>query len=192
MTDARTLNAQHHDEKIARIRSNPDLSEHAKRRMIGEIHQEAIAEHTRLTEESREAREEALRSAERKVLGISYPERASAHEKALIALSYRNARDRAERAASDRQNTDALAELLDRAETSGDAQLAEATYHVATLRGARSVADAYLADRPAARRRWEAYVEARQEADPLSVNALVGVVAPPTPLGARLESGEGT
>ena len=51
MTDARTLNAQHHDEKIAHIRSNPDLSEHAKRRMIGEIHQEAIAEHARLTQE---------------------------------------------------------------------------------------------------------------------------------------------
>jgi hypothetical protein len=34
-------------------------------------------------------------------------------------------------------------------------------------------------------------VEARLEADPLSVNALVGVVAPPTPLGARLKSGRG-
>jgi hypothetical protein len=181
MTDARTVNAQRHDEKIARIRSNPDLSEHAKRRMIGEIHREAVAEHARLTQEAREAREEAVRSAERKVLGISYPERASAHEKALIALSYRDARDRAERAASDGQNTDALAELLERAETSGDAQLAEAAYHVATLRGSRPIADAYLADRPAARRQWEAYVEARQEADSLTVNALAGVVGPQRP-----------
>ena len=90
MTDTRTLNTQRHDEKIARIRSNPDLSEHAKRRMIGETHREAVAEHARLTQE---VREEAVRSAERKMLGISYPERASAHEKALIALSYRDARD---------------------------------------------------------------------------------------------------
>lgn len=70
MTDARTLNAQRHNEKIARIRANPDLSEHAKRCKIGEIHQEALAEHSQLTEE---AREEAVRSAERKVLGISLP-----------------------------------------------------------------------------------------------------------------------
>ena len=66
---------------------------------------------------------------------------------------------------------------MERAETSGDAQLAEAAYHVATLRGARAIADAYLADRPAARRRWEAYVEARQEDDPLRVNALAGALA---------------
>jgi hypothetical protein len=112
VTDARTLNTQRHDEKIARIRSNPDLSEHAKRRMIGETHREAVAEHARLTQEAREAREEAVRSAERKVLGISYPERASAHEKALIALSYRDARDRAERAAADTDNPDALAEIM--------------------------------------------------------------------------------
>jgi hypothetical protein len=177
VTDARTLNTQRHDEKIARIRSNPDLSEHAKRRMIGETHREAVAEHARLTQEAREAREEAVRSAERKVLGISYPERASAHEKALIALSYRDARDRAERAAADTDNPDALAEIMERAETSGDAQLAEAAYHVATLRGARAIADAYLADRPAARGRWEAYVEARQEDDPLRVNALAGALA---------------
>jgi hypothetical protein len=51
MTDARTLNAQRHDEKIVPIRSNPDLNEHAKRRMIQEIHQEALAEHARLTED---------------------------------------------------------------------------------------------------------------------------------------------
>jgi hypothetical protein len=119
VTDARTLNTQRHDEKIARIRSNPDLSEHAKRRMIGETHREAVAEHARLTQEAREAREEAVRSAERKVLGISYPERASAHEKALIALSYRDARDRAERAAADTDNPDALAEIMERGDLGG-------------------------------------------------------------------------
>jgi hypothetical protein len=122
-----------------------------------------------------------VRSAERKVLGISYPERASAHEKALIALSYRDARDRAERAAADTDNPDALAEIMERAESSGDAQLAEAAYHVATLRGAWAIADAYLADRPAARRRWETYILARQEVDPLTVDALASVVGPQRP-----------
>ena len=82
---------------------------------------------------------EAIR--EHKVFAISYPERASASEKALIALSYRDARDRAERAAADRGNQDALEDLLDRAEKAGDAQLAEAAYHVATV-GSRAAAPA--------------------------------------------------
>jgi hypothetical protein len=122
---------------------------------------------------------------------ISYAERASTSEKALIALSYRDARDaryRAERAAADRENQGALKDLLDRAEKTGDAQLAEAAYHVATLRGARRVTDAYLADRPTARRRWDSYVEARQEADPRNVGVLASAVWPQRPpelAGAR-------
>ena len=154
MTDTAT-NARQHEEQIERIRRNPDLSDQAKRRMIREIHEDAAREHSRLVGEAREAREQAVRSAERMVFAISYPGRASVSEKALIALSYRDARDRAERAASDRENPDALEDLMDRAEKTGDAQLAEAAYHVATLRGARHVANAYLAERPTARRRWE-------------------------------------
>jgi hypothetical protein len=150
MTDTAT-NARQHEEKIARIRSNRDLSDQAKRRMIREIHEEAAREHNRLVAEAREAREQAVRSAERNVFAISYPECASASEKALIVLSYRDARDRAERAAENRDDPNPLEDLLDRAESTGDTQLAEAAYHVATLRGARSVAEAYLADRPTAR-----------------------------------------
>jgi len=99
----------------------------------------------------------------------------------MIELSYRDARDRAERAAADRDSPDALEDLLDRAEKTGDAQLAEAAYHVATLRGTRHVANAYLAERPTARNRWEDYVEARQEADPLNMNVLASVVGPQRP-----------
>ena len=125
MTDTAT-NARQHEEKIARIRSNRDLSDQAKQRMIREVHEDASREHNRLVTEAREAREEAVRSAESKVFAISYPERATASEKALIALSYRDARDRAERAAADRENQGALEDLWDRAEKTGDAQLAEA------------------------------------------------------------------
>jgi hypothetical protein len=180
MTDTAT-NARQHGDKIERIRSNRDLSAQAKQRMIREVHEEAAREHSRLVAEASEAREEAVRSAERKVFAISYPERASVSEKALIALSYRDARDRAERAAVDSENPDALEDLLDRAEKTGDPQLAEAAYHVATLRGARRVADTYLAERPTARRRWESYVEARREADPRNVGVLASVVGPRRP-----------
>ena len=70
---------------------------------------------------------------------------------------------------------------MDRAEKTGDAQLAEAAYHTATLRGARHVANAYLAERPTAQRRWEAYVEVRQGADPLNMDVLASVVGPQRP-----------
>jgi hypothetical protein len=180
MTDTAT-NARQHEERIARIRANPDLNQDAKRRMIREIHEEASREHSRLVAEAREEREAAVQYTESKVFAISYPERATASEKAIIALSYRDARDRAERAAEDRENPDALVDLLDRAEKSGDAQLAEAAYHVATLRGARHIAEAYLADRPTAKRRWESYVEARQEADPRNLDVLASVVGPRRP-----------
>ena len=50
-----------------------------------------------------------------------------------------------------------------RAERTGDPELADAVYHVATERGERSVADAYLEKRPKAKRRWEEFVAASQE-----------------------------
>jgi hypothetical protein len=51
-----------------------------------------------------------------------------------------------------------------RAERTGDVELADAVYHVATERGERSVADAYLERRPNQKRRWEEFVTASQEA----------------------------
>jgi hypothetical protein len=168
MTEAITDNLKSHQQEVERIRNNPDLSDEAKRRMIDEATARAAEESTRLQNEEREAIEEAVASAERKVLSIAFPERASASERAMIAMSYRDALDRAERAASDRDNPDALSELLDRAEKSGDDQLTRAIYHLATLRGNRVVAEAYLESRPKERQWWERYVEARREAQGLT------------------------
>ncbi len=68
--------------------------------------------------------------------------------------SLRNAREELER-------------LLERAERTQDPELAAAVYHVATERGERSVADAYLETRPKERQRWEEYVAAQTEAQSL-------------------------
>ncbi len=57
--------------------------------------------------------------------------------------------------------------FLERAERTGDPELAAAVYHVATERGERSVADAYLETRPKERQRWEEYVEAHTESQSL-------------------------
>jgi hypothetical protein len=163
MTEAITENLVSHQEEIERIRNNPDLSPEAKRRLMGEANKRAHEENRRLQAEERQALQESVAAAERKVLGISYPERSSTSERAMIAMSYRDARREAESAAS--ESMDGLSELLDRAEKSGDTQLAEAVYHVATLRGDRGVAESYLTSRPKERARWERYVEARREAE---------------------------
>jgi hypothetical protein len=162
MSEAMTENLVRHQEKVERIQANPDLSDEAKQRLVAEATERAAEESARLKAEEREAIAKALESAERLVLSISYPERASAHERAMIAMSYRNARRQAESVA---ESGEGLSDLLEQAENTGDAQLAEAVYHVATLRGSRAVADAYLESRPRERRRWEAYVEARREAE---------------------------
>ena len=165
MSEAMTKNIMAHQREVERIRANPDLSAEAKRRMIGEATERAAEESKRLREEERDALQQTLASAEKKVLSIPYPERSSTAERATIALSYRDALDRAEKAAADHDNPDVFPDLLERAEVSGDELLAVAVYHTATRRGARHVADAYLASRPTARRNWERYREARREAE---------------------------
>ena len=60
-----------------------------------------------------------------------------------------------------------LDRLLARAERTQDPELADAVYHVATERGERTIADAYLEARPKAKGRWEEYVAARTEANQL-------------------------
>jgi len=180
VTEQISQNRTRHAQQIEGIRADRNLSDEAKRRKIGALNEAALQEHRRLVEEERRDRAQAIEQAERKLLGISYPKGAGTHEKAIMAMSYRDARDRAERAASDRENPDALADMLDRAEKTGDAQLAEAVFHVATMRGERKVADAYLGERPALRMRWEGYVAARQEAD--SIVGLMALAVPPSRL----------
>jgi hypothetical protein len=179
--DTISENRARHAREVERIQSDGDLSPEAKRRKVAALTEAAQEEHARLLEKQRQERMEAIEQAERKLLGISYPERASAHQKAMIAMSYRDARDRAERAAGDRDNTDALAELLERAEVCGDALLAEAIFHVTTTRGDRRVAEAYLAGRPVMQGRWERYVELRREAD--SFGGLLSAAMSPRSVG---------
>ncbi len=104
-------------------------------------------------------------------MGIRYPMTATDADKELARMSYRDAYDRAEKAAAIEgvegiyESREALATLLERAERSGDLHLADAVYHVAITRGIREVADSYLESRPTERQRWEDYSEARRAAE---------------------------
>ncbi len=71
MSEAMTENLVRHQQEVERIRANPDLSESAKRRMISEATSRGAEENGRLRKEERKAIQEAIESAERKVLSIS-------------------------------------------------------------------------------------------------------------------------
>jgi hypothetical protein len=136
--------------------------------MLSEAYEEAAGRPREIVEERERQAAERLERLERGVMGIRYPLHASDGDREIARMSYRDAYDRAERAASVaiRENdAEKLEALLGRAEKSGDAHLADAVYHVSTERGLRSVADSYLEKRPAERKRWEEYAEARREAD---------------------------
>lgn len=167
MADQIEKNRQDFGRKIAEIRSNPDLSEQARRRMLQEVYDAAARRHRELVEEEEARTAEKLTRLERDVMGIRYPLGTSDAEKETIRMSYRDAYDRAYYAGFDdpAEQQEELATLLERAERSGDRQLADAVYHVATERGVRKVADSYLSGRPEEAKRWEAYTTARIEAE---------------------------
>jgi hypothetical protein len=110
-------------------------------------------------------------------------------------MSHRDAYHRAERAASGGdplERVEALTNLLERAEHTGDGQQADAVYHLALERSHFGVADAYRKTRPKAKERWDKYSAARQEKESLG-NRLFGWAGPQKPpqlIGAVLP-GEG-
>jgi hypothetical protein len=161
-------NRQGFDRKVAQIRGYADLTDEAKRRMLLEAYEEAAGRHREIVEERERKAAERLVRLERGVMGIRYPLHASDGDRGLARMSYRDAYDRAERAAFEaisERDPEKLEALLGRAERSGDLHLADAVYHVFTERGLRGVADSYLEKRPAERGRWEEYAEARREAE---------------------------
>lgn len=154
--------------EVAKIRGYADLTEEAKRRMMAEAYEEASGRHRELVAEGERKAAERLERLERVVMGIRYPLHASDGDKELVRMSYRDAYDRAERAAGEavrEGDLEKLTALLQRAERSGDPHLADAVYHVCTERGLRVVADSYLESRPTERKRWEEYAEARRETE---------------------------
>jgi len=168
MTTKIDQNRQEFDRKVAQIRGYADFTEEAKRRMMAEAYEEASGRHRELVAEQERKAAERLGRLERGVMGIRYPLHVSDGDKELARMSYRDAYDRAERTAGEAVREGApekLEALLGRAERSGDPHLADAVYHVCTERGLRGVADSYLESRPAERKRWEEYAEARREAE---------------------------
>ena len=169
MTTPTTQIRQDFDRELEKIRGYADLTEDAKRRRIAEAHERARAEYQEAAQaRDREIRERAEK-AERALFAPEYPLSATAEDKRQIRAARRSAYNDVYRSVahseSPAETDEELERLLQRAERTQDPELAEAVYHVATEKGVRKVADAYLEKRPQERRRWEEYVAARQEAE---------------------------
>jgi len=154
--------------EIAEIRGYADLSQEAKDRRIAEASERARAEYAAAREAGERERAARVAKAEEALFQTPYPYAASALEQAQIRALRRGAYESVEallaRVPDPEYAGEELDRLLTRAERTQDPELADAVYHVATERGARNIADAYLEKRPHAKRRWEEFVAASREA----------------------------
>jgi len=156
------------DRKLEAIRSNGDLSEDAKRRYIAQAWERAQADYRESMETEERRIQERKDKAEKALFEIPYPYAADEREKAQIRAVRRSAYDSVYNSLyflDPEEAREELERLLTRAERTQDPELADAVYHVATERGERTVADAYLEKRPKAQKRWEEFVAASQEAN---------------------------
>lgn len=170
-------NRQDLERKLTEIRVNNDLNEGAKRRMIQEAYEGSMARHRELAAGEQHKTEQRITELERSVFAVSYPADATKGvDKERIRQSYRDAAFRVSG-----MEGEELERVLERAERTGDGQLARAVYHEATEKGIRNVADSYLENRPEDRKRWEDYTAARLESESVH-NRMVSDVPPPEPV----------
>ncbi len=172
-------NQQRFDAKAKRIREDADLSSEAKRRYLGDAYAIARDTHEQLVADHREQSEKKIADAQKTVMGIKYPKMMLESDKEIGRMSYRDAFDRAEKAATKlRKEPTAMTDLLERAEMSGDPLLANAVFHVAARKGLHDVAESYLRSRPDEERDWRKLSDAKAEA---GGNQLYGWIPPRKP-----------
>jgi hypothetical protein len=157
--------------EVAKIRGYADLTEEAKDRRTAEVSERAQVECAEARETRERSRISRSQKAERALFETPYPYAASDVEQAQIRALRRGAYESVYNSIASNPHPEHVNEELDRllarAERTGDPELADAGYHVATERGVRRVADAYLEKRPRAKRRWEEFVAAQTEASEL-------------------------
>jgi len=157
--------------EVAKIRGYADLTEEAKDRRTAEVSERAQVECAEARETRERSRISRSQKAERALFETPYPYAASDVEQAQIRALRRGAYESVYNSIASNPDPEHVNEELDRllarAERTGDPELADAGYHVATERGVRRVADAYLEKRPQAKRRWEEFVAAQTEASEL-------------------------
>jgi hypothetical protein len=149
------------NDRLAKLRSNRDLSEAARKRMADEAKQEAAAKHQELIAEHERAQKQRLESAERRVFSPSYPS-------GVVTDGQRQAFRGELRDASIRLfevSDDTLQRAKDRGRRTQDPVLQQAAYFEAVDRGAFSIAEEYRTANDGARIAWDTYKEVRSYAE---------------------------
>ncbi len=160
--------------KVDQLRTDADLNHEARRRMIQDAYDAAMASHWDLVREREAATQKEIRDLEGGIFGVLYPSDArTGVEKESIRQSYRDASFHVLG-----MEAEDLERTLSRAEKTGDKVLARAAYHEGTDRGVSRVVDAYHRARPEEGRRWERYAEARTKAE---LPAALSAFPPPKP-----------
>jgi hypothetical protein len=162
-----------YDRRLEAIRQDPTLSDEGKRQRLLELYTDYSSRHVEISQRATEEIEKRVADAQERVLKPFFPHGLTDAEHQTFLMSYRDANDRVQKILNDAsasgtmegvaQAGEALEALLNQANRTGDEVLAAAIYHNAALREITPIRDAYLEDRPKAKRDWEAHVKARQE-----------------------------
>jgi len=154
--------------EVAEIRGYADLTEEAKNKRIAEVTARSRAEYAEAREAGERERAERLTRTRKAVFRVPVSATATDAEEAQIHAAFRSAYNDVYSSTaspeSQGQAEEELGRLLQQAERTGDKLLARAAFHRGIDLGAQSVVDAYLEQRPAEGRAWEAYTTAHQEA----------------------------
>jgi hypothetical protein len=178
ITEKMTRNAERFRRRVDEIRRDWTRSEKAKRQDLEAAFAEARSAHKALEDQYRAEAGGRLRDARKTV--FAPPASGAGGDKVLAALSYRDALDRAGRLSESRQ----LADLLARAEITGDHALARAVLYRGYELQSEGLVHSYFEKYPEELPAWEKFMGAAQEhntLETLGITAAAGVPEPERP-----------
>jgi hypothetical protein len=145
-------------EETATINGEPDLSEEAKARYVGEARERAQAKSAEIIDGHDKAISERLELNEKRLFKLSYPKDAlTESQKEGFRASYRQAALQLLGASEE-----TVSRAMSRAFRTGDTVLEQAANHESIERGLSEVGDEYRERHPRAREVWATYVRDRR------------------------------
>jgi hypothetical protein len=172
VTEKMRKNAETYRERVEEIRRDWTRSDEAKRQDLAAAYAEASSAHKTLEDEYRTGVRDRLRNARKKAFA---PPVIPGSDKALVALAYRDALDRASRFREPRQ----LSDLLARAEITGDHALARAVLYRGFELENEGLVHSYFENYPDELQSWDAFMAAAAEHNRLETLGISGAEGVP-------------
>ena len=148
-------------EEAAKINREPDLSDEAKARYVGEAKERAQAKYAEIIDGHDQAIRDRLEQNESRLFKLSYPkDTVTDSQKETFRASYRQAAFHLLDAPAE-----TLSRMMSRALRTGNTALGQACYHEAIERGLSEVGDEYRERYPTAAEHWNTYVRDRRASE---------------------------